>query len=632
MSLLDEWKDMTVIYSKSLSEHQRNIKMTTDFLRKTSIKNLKKQLQNICNSYSHPWDILAELSQNSVDAINKWNGRNKGKKRVHEIILEINQIGKSIRITDSGIGFDPNKVAILLAPNETDKDDDETQIGEKGVGLKFAIFSSNKFTLKTKSEFGTYKGEISNSRTWLHNNDLQEDSVPQIEKESTSSNANPAEDTSTEITLEDVDTPKSDMIDIFELSFERLEYLLRTKTAIGYTGKRFKKGDLDIKVHLKLTKEDSSVEERDIPFEYSFPDQFMKTEDILDIDEYEKIAGSLSDNKKRQKLTNKCLKIEGSQELSGRRFYYYCFFVPSTNLWENISLKNKLFCEPTQGSGENISDVSSGIFVSTKCMPTGVVLVPPSTGAAGYWNNFYALVEYDGIKFDIGRKFVHWTIQEHMKTIVKNKFNRMANLKQFVAKSKAPPPKIPQIAIMEKASEINRFIAEIPDLSFSRISFRKSPDHQEAGVVAIFHELIGAGVLKGYFGLKEGYKLNYDFWGKYSINRSNLGKNIRENTQIPEEIDLPLVIEFKHDASAIISDVENDRKHFLEIDLIVCWEINEGEFKKFGIDVQPLREDDAFFYGANYVLDWPSTYDLGQSSKKDVLCLKRFIEDLKREE
>jgi hypothetical protein len=206
----------------------------------------------------------------------------------------------------------------------------------------------------------------------------------------------------------------------------------------------------------------------------------------------------------------------------------------------------------------------------------------------------------------------------------------MSALKLFVAKSKTPSPKIPQIQQMLKDTQITKFESEIPNLKFSKISFKKFPQAQEAGVVAIFHELIGAGLLKGYCGFKEGYKLNYDFWGKYAINKSNLGRNIRENNNVPENIDLPLVIEFKYDAKSIIPDVQNDRKHFLDIDLIVCWDIDEEEFKKYAIDIETVNEDDAFFYGTNYALDWPSTYDLGQNSKKYVISLKRYIDSQKR--
>src|SRR3989338_4832075 len=113
--------------------------MATDFLKLSTVKKLKKHIQNICNSYSHPWDVLAELAQNSVDGIKLWNERNPRIKKEHKILVTINRNSKSIKFFDTGIGLDPEKAPLLLGPDETDKDEIESQIGEKGVGLTFAL-------------------------------------------------------------------------------------------------------------------------------------------------------------------------------------------------------------------------------------------------------------------------------------------------------------------------------------------------------------------------------------------------------------------------------------------------------------------------------------------------------------
>ncbi len=41
------------------------------FLLKQSEARLRRDIRNLCVSYSHPWDVLAELCQNSVDAIRR---------------------------------------------------------------------------------------------------------------------------------------------------------------------------------------------------------------------------------------------------------------------------------------------------------------------------------------------------------------------------------------------------------------------------------------------------------------------------------------------------------------------------------------------------------------------------------
>ena len=76
---------------------------------------------------------MAELIQNAVDAINRTDPVVQG-----EIYLQIDCIRKEISIRDNGCGIAPEKLVTFLRPFSTDKLDDENQIGEKGVGLKFA--------------------------------------------------------------------------------------------------------------------------------------------------------------------------------------------------------------------------------------------------------------------------------------------------------------------------------------------------------------------------------------------------------------------------------------------------------------------------------------------------------------
>lgn len=151
----------------------------------------------------------------------------------------------------------------------------------------------------------------------------------------------------------------------------------------------------------------------------------------------------------------------------------------------------------------------------------------------------------------------------------------------------------------------------------------KHPDSQEAAVVAIFHELVGAKILNGYYTLKHGYKETYDLWGFYKVMKKYIGKNV----QIKDGTQLPMIVEFKYFAHDILSDFEKRIKFFTDIDLIVCWDLDNRKFSKEGVQVKLLKPEDALFYGSNYELEWPGSYNLGPASKKPVLALKKFIED-----
>lgn len=115
-------------------------------------------------------------------------------------------------------------------------------------------------------------------------------------------------------------------------------------------------------------------------------------------------------------------------------------------------------------------------------------------------------------------------------------------------------------------------------------------------------------------------------WGKYRIGLEKIGAKARRNLEGPIEVDT--IIEFKHDGEDILQDVMSNRKFFEDIDLLVCWDLKEKKFAKENVKVRVISPDDVFFYGSNYVLEWPGAYNLGTHGTKPVLALKKFIEEL----
>src|SRR5258706_12887759 len=103
---------------------------------------IRQSILDIDDSYNTDWDILVELIQNSVDAIRK-SERTDGKIEIRDDCQT-----QSLTIKDTGVGIETGKLQNLLSLFGTDQRVDEKSIGEKGLGLKFAIFSTNDFYLK----------------------------------------------------------------------------------------------------------------------------------------------------------------------------------------------------------------------------------------------------------------------------------------------------------------------------------------------------------------------------------------------------------------------------------------------------------------------------------------------------
>lgn len=590
----------------------------------SSEQTLKTHIRNIHSSYSNSWDVLAELSQNAVDAIREWNESHPSTEKEHEIDIHIDCTSRSIEYTDTGIGIPPGEAPRLLAPDSTNKQGSLKTIGEKGVGLTFCIFCSNRFDINTKSPTGTYKGSIRSARTWREKDATTD--RPLITNESSGETTIDPEETGTKIILDDVETAEG-QIDIFDLSIERLEYLLRTKTAIGNTKKKFSDDEPEISVCLTIESEHETFE-KEINYEYWFPDMFWDSEDVIDIHEFTSQEGidKMTDEDKRDQLSGKAWLVKGTKERSaGPDIRYYGLFTPSKNDWDKISRQNELY-EEIGEEDDQISDVQPGIYVATRGMPTGVTIDRPDTGSAGYWDQFYLLIGYDGFDWDYGRKKVPSATQGMLRDVAREQFREVTYWRRFVGSgsSKTPPTKPPQISRLEREDRFEE-LDGLPELNTDLISFKKTPNNQEAGVVAIFHELIGSGELSNFQCMRAGYQQDYDFWGYYQANISEIGDSIRDQwDDPPEKIKSRVVVEFKYKCSQIIPDIESRIKHFNDIDVIVCWKVDEDNFEDTGVRVKKLDESERFYVGSNYKLE-PVGGQNWNDTHKDVISLRDFI-------
>lgn len=597
-----------------------------NFLNDRSHLALRKEIVNIDNSYSNEWDKIAELNQNAYDSIVRFVKIYGEFIKKHKIEIEINSKERSIKIKDTGIGIEASKVKQILAPNYTDKNDDNELIGEKGVGLTYVIFTCNSFQIVTQSPTTYLKGKVENGCAWKN---AAINTIPEFEIEEESYHEENIKGTYTEIILKGVETISDENEDIFNQSTDVLEFIIRTKTVIGYLKEIFGEKTIDLKVELKHIKLDGKSKTINITPKYMLPTDFFSENKVIDIEKFKTQAATLNDGQRAKKLQGRVLRKIGKKEHAGRNINYYCVFVPSRRTWNNIGLNNKLLYKNNQNKDESL--YCGGIYIATKGMPTGIVLDNPVTGFSGYWPGFYIILEDDGIVFDLGRKTIPGRTKGVFKEIAKMLFNEFLPYIKYVS---IDPETIAgtntAIQDTEKDKMFN-YIKDLSDLGIDDMCYLKNPDHQEAGVVAIFHELLGAGILKGYYTMRTGYKQTYDSWGMYRINKDLIGEKYRHLANECGIIESRCVIEFKFAAESILNDFEKNIKNFSYINLIVCWDIDENEFSKRGVEVDLIEsQEDVFFYGSNYKLTWPSSYNLSGADEKYVLSLRQFIENYKK--
>ena len=112
---------------------------------------IKTRTLAILRDYRNPWDIYAELLQNSVDSINRrYNMIQSGSSTDYgydnefdveysddylgKILIEVTPSKRTVRISDNGTGMPADCIEKLLLPDGTDKRVGK-EYGYKGKGL-----------------------------------------------------------------------------------------------------------------------------------------------------------------------------------------------------------------------------------------------------------------------------------------------------------------------------------------------------------------------------------------------------------------------------------------------------------------------------------------------------------------
>lgn len=552
---------------------------------------IKHQIRGILDSYSHDWDVLAELGQNSIDAICR-----KGPTRGH-INITVDSPNKTIEFSDNGSGIDPNQLQRLLRPFATDKRGMENQIGQKGVGLTFVLFSSAVFEVESHHAAGSVKAKVTGANAWLHSEDDGE-----LLAEISEIAANPETGFRIKVRLVNEVHP------LWDLSFAQILFAIRTRTALGNTDYIWDK-ELNCDFKIKHLDASGMSRERESDCKYLLPVEGLKGEDAISIDDYIdwRSSDDRSDQEKRRKLFNKIVYRSGKKYQAGRQLRYWACFVPNRAQWAKLSKFHGIDIE------EEVDDISAdesfngfnftgGLFTSSKGMPTGIYLDIKPRGSAGYVPNFFILIEDPSLSFDIGRKAIQARQQGMLRDLAYEQFREFlrTTVKYISGSVEDPDPVYDREELFEE-------IKSLPDLESGSSRFVKRPNAQEATVAAMFFEQLGKGSFGEYQPYISGYKGRYDLYGRLN-KRSN-------------------VLEFKFDLSGLFRDFTDEKKMFDEVDTLVLWEITERDRKLAAnrgltiseIESGVLNSTPSRFPGAHYKINLDTVKSI------EILSMKKIV-------
>ena len=251
------------------------------------------QIDNILHSYDDEIDAFAELVQNSMDEIIERSLEDSTfEPKLH---VHVNCFANKLVVLDNACGIPPEFLRDALRPNCSLKRNlrRKNARGEKGAALVFLQFGHNNFVLESKHASGQRRFELRSGRQWFV------DTLKTLDEDGDfSSKSFPAD------TFDERDTINSPLLsqhtsgcqvellfgegcklrDLSSLfgstikeALNRLEHLLRTRTAVGFVVPGEGKGSLPIplqklKVSIKVTLGDGVTEQsREVEPGFHFP-------------------------------------------------------------------------------------------------------------------------------------------------------------------------------------------------------------------------------------------------------------------------------------------------------------------------------------------------------------------------
>jgi len=255
------------------------------------------------------------------------------------------------------------------------------------------------------------------------------------------------------------------------------------------------------------------------------------------------------------------------------------------------------------------------------------ISVIPLTSTIGYQNNTHVVLHLIDGNPDMGRK----VFQPEIKAVADELSRRVVDVFKLYLSLMRPDTGAPSARAGSelwnyKSAQIAYRDLHPLDLIFNgeKLSMVSIPQ-KEQDVVALFHELLGHGLLKGYrvhsTSEHERYdsviRVAYSKDDTYSANRL-LGVDQQEMSTGEGE---PKVLEYKVDLDGLIADFENEKKYVKDVDLLVCWTMGDDYKDSYHLASYLWGEQGAArsFYGATHALYRERERIL------EIICLKDLI-------
>jgi hypothetical protein len=605
--------------------------------------NYKLQVRDVFAMYNHEWDVIGELIQNAVDSVTKRREVSQGDNYQPEITINYDLQNRSIEVHDNGIGISEGDILKVVAPHYSGKEPSGANRGEFGVGLAFVVFSSQKFRIISCYDKRESTLEVSNAYDWSMNVDTD------IELEITRSVQPRNTENFTKIWVNPVRFPA--------FTVKKLEFVLQRFTAIGDFWAAYYDKDGDIKVTLEFIDEQGKQTTTKVKNRLWHPADYLSSLLDYEIVDYVTLK-SIEEGPRSAALPNYVgsgMVYKDKMVRQGQEFTFYALMCYS-RYYKELAMAAGVTSEEDdvedldyaeEEDGDSLImmpeiDLYPGIFVCKKGMPMGADVPRPPRSGTSNWAAFYIAIHSDGLRTEPGRKKLNIEDERVVQSIARSVLNKMDKFSAYVISRVNPDTHQEAIlrALDNNRETMSNWKLEHPiHNSLLNIKTSVEPPNEQT-LIALFHELIGSELLKGYKVVKLSATDTYDGLYDYVISAAEISQRAFEewlktiptarerrahqnSRELSENL---IVVEFKLNLETIIGDFLHKNKYHTSIKLLVAWDADEDVIKRRGWFLQKQPSSDVRYFGANYILR-PSSEGVSKGIlSTHVLLVKRFLE------
>ncbi|MEP6983365.1 MAG: ATP-binding protein [Sphingomicrobium sp.] len=556
-------------------------------------------------SYTGYFDVFSETIQNALDATEA-KLRAVGKSYEPKIWIEIDIENCRVRVTDNGIGISADEFKYFLKPNISFKKPKDFR-GQEGVGATFLAYGFSLLRVHTRQGGNEVAAILRQGRQWAQD---QNETVPrpafQQEKFNVSELSAEESGTSVEIVLSGASGERPKKLDwLGAKTAEQWLDVLRIKTPLG--GIYLKTPKFAPKIFLKVVDSTGEITRTEtVQPEYFYPHEMpsIKVATVKDVESaLTKIQGDPEQKFSRldgQFKRLDCLwEIYDKNDLNDTKSWFatalddeqraliekhdvvvYSSFLRSARMWGDLN-ENIFKLKP----GERI--IQGGRQMASDYMVQGDLSIIPLTSTIGYQANSHVIVHFTDGNPDISRKVFQPELKQLAEVIAVRCvtiFKRyLTHLKPDFGAQVVAPDK--QLYDWKKDQELYR---DQNTLAFKtdagRVTLLSRPQ-QVQDVIALFHQLVGLGLIRGIDFLATSQSDRYD--SLYILDYSDEGFQYNKTTNplgvcgpygFPH-ISEPRVLEYKFDLDALIRDFSSEVKYAKHVNFVVCWKA-EKQFRE----------------------------------------------------